>query len=217
MAYYIWLEAGGTYRVPVNPEKIKRTSDLKTNEYKVLSGDRVTVPEGAALKTVSFMAEFPKYETHYTNPGFYDADFWVRLLHKWQKDCTPVRLIASNGEGDDINMLTLLTKMSDEEEAGSEGDKTLDLTFTEYRAPGVRYVETQTVRGVQKAPTLAQEPTQAVAVDETTTYTVKSGDTLCKLSKLFYGDASKYMKIATENGIKNPNLIYPGQTLRIPK
>lgn len=217
--YCIWLEAGGTYRVPVNPEKIKRTSDLKTTEYKVLSGGRVVLPDGASLKTVSFVAEFPKNETHYTNPGFYDSDFWVRLLHGWQQSCTPVRLIASNGEGDDINMVTLLTKMSDEEEAGSEGDRTIDLTFTEYRAPGVRFVETSSVRTAQeqKAAEIAQEPTQAVSVDETTTYTVKSGDTLCRLAKLFYGDSSKYMKIATENGIKNPNLIYPGQTLRIPK
>jgi nucleoid-associated protein YgaU len=47
-------------------------------------------------------------------------------------------------------------------------------------------------------------------------YTVKSGDNLSKISKLFYGDANQYQKIAKANGITNPDLIKVGQTLQIP-
>ena len=43
------------------------------------------------------------------------------------------------------------------------------------------------------------------------TYTVKAGDNLSKISKLFYGDANQYQKIAEANGLDNP-----GQNSRRP-
>lgn len=53
---------------------------------------------------------------------------------------------------------------------------------------------------------------------QTNFYTVKSGDTLSKIAKEFYGDASKYPAIFNANRpmLSNPDKIYPGQTLRIP-
>ena len=48
---------------------------------------------------------------------------------------------------------------------------------------------------------------------------VKAGDTLSAIAKVEYGDGSKYMKIFEANKpmLKDPNKIYPGQTLRIPE
>lgn len=50
-------------------------------------------------------------------------------------------------------------------------------------------------------------------------YTVKSGDTLSKIAKQFYGDANQYPKIfeANQPMLKNPNAIFIGQVLRIPQ
>lgn len=50
------------------------------------------------------------------------------------------------------------------------------------------------------------------------TYTVKSGDTLSKISKEMYGDANKYTQIFEANKpmLKDPDKIYPGQVLRVP-
>jgi nucleoid-associated protein YgaU len=49
-------------------------------------------------------------------------------------------------------------------------------------------------------------------------YTVVSGDTLSKIAKQYYGDANKYPAIFEANRpmLKSPDLIYPGQMLRIP-
>ena len=49
-------------------------------------------------------------------------------------------------------------------------------------------------------------------------YTVKSGDTLSKISKESYGDANQYNKIFEANRpmLKSADKIYPGQVLRIP-
>ena len=43
-------------------------------------------------------------------------------------------------------------------------------------------------------------------------------DTLSRIAKQFYGDANKWRKIFQANGdvIKNPDLIHPGQVLKIP-
>jgi nucleoid-associated protein YgaU len=51
-----------------------------------------------------------------------------------------------------------------------------------------------------------------------TMYTVAGGDSLSKIAKQFYGDANKYMKIfeANKDQLQNPDLIKPGQILRIP-
>lgn len=47
-------------------------------------------------------------------------------------------------------------------------------------------------------------------------YTIKSGDNLSKVSKLFYGDPNKYGKIAEANGISNPDKIQAGQEIKVP-
>lgn len=49
-------------------------------------------------------------------------------------------------------------------------------------------------------------------------HTVKSGDTLGKIAKHYYGDAMKYKDIfsANTNILSNPDVIYPDQELVIP-
>ena len=52
------------------------------------------------------------------------------------------------------------------------------------------------------------------------TYTVKPGDNLSKLAKQFYGTGADWKKIYEANKDViggNPNLIYPGQTFKIPE
>jgi nucleoid-associated protein YgaU len=50
-------------------------------------------------------------------------------------------------------------------------------------------------------------------------HVVKSGESLSKIAKHYYGDAMKYKEIfaANQNILKNPDLIHPDQELVIPK
>jgi nucleoid-associated protein YgaU len=50
-------------------------------------------------------------------------------------------------------------------------------------------------------------------------YEIQSGDTLSKIAAQFYGDANAYPKIfeANREVIKDPDLIFVGQKIRIPK
>lgn len=50
-------------------------------------------------------------------------------------------------------------------------------------------------------------------------YTVKTGDSLSKIARHFYGDGNKWHAIheANKDTVKNPDLIHPGQVLKIPQ
>ena len=56
---------------------------------------------------------------------------------------------------------------------------------------------------------LAKKPSQPSAA---TYYTVKRGDTLSGIAKKY---GTTYQNLAKLNGIKNPNLIYAGQKIRV--
>lgn len=49
-------------------------------------------------------------------------------------------------------------------------------------------------------------------------YTVVKGDSLSKIAKRLYGDANRWKEIyeANKDKIKDPDLIYPGQVLKVP-
>jgi nucleoid-associated protein YgaU len=60
-----------------------------------------------------------------------------------------------------------------------------------------------------------------IIVDDTSVYhrhEVRSGESLSKIAKHYYGDAMKYPKIfeANRNILDNPDMIHPGQMLVIP-
>jgi nucleoid-associated protein YgaU len=88
------------------------------------------------------------------------------------------------------------------------------------------------VRGVEKVVSEIQvtEPTDSAPkalspAEETATapevdyYTIVPGDTLSALAKRFYGDASQYARLfeANREVIKDPDKIFIGQKIRIPK
>lgn len=57
------------------------------------------------------------------------------------------------------------------------------------------------------------------STEDSQLYTVKSGDTLSKIAEHFYNDANQYQVIFEANKpmLLDPDKIYPGQTLIIPK
>ena len=221
MSYVVYFKYGSKkYKLPVNPEEIKRNRELNIENYQVLGTGQVSVPSYCSLEEFSFEAEFPSQEYHYLNSGARaDADYYEKMFRKAQKNMKPVRFIASNDITDDISVMVLVKSVEAVEKAGEEGDKYLSIKLQEYKAPGKRYVAVQTV-----AATVKQEDTKATATAETNpavtenkTHTVQSGDTLLGIAKKYYGNGSLYTKIAAANpGIKNPNLIYQGQVLSIP-
>lgn len=73
------------------------------------------------------------------------------------------------------------------------------------------------VKGVTKV--VSEGVTAPPLSEDVQYYEIKSGDTLSKLAKEYYGDSNKYPKIfeANREVIKDPDKIYVGQKIRIPK
>lgn len=62
------------------------------------------------------------------------------------------------------------------------------------------------------APKPAQRPTRPHG-----TYTVKAGDTLWGIARQHLGAGERYGELARASGIKDPNMIRPGQQIVIPQ
>jgi nucleoid-associated protein YgaU len=72
------------------------------------------------------------------------------------------------------------------------------------------------VKGVSEVKTAGlSAPPQQAKVEY---YIIQKGDTLSAIAKNYYGKANDYPRIfeANREVIKNPDLIYPGQKIRIP-
>lgn len=69
--------------------------------------------------------------------------------------------------------------------------------------------------GSSTHPDTTRQPTSGTPAN---TYMVKSGDTLSAIAKREYGDAGEWRRIyeANRDKIDNPDLIHPGQELKIP-
>jgi nucleoid-associated protein YgaU len=119
------------------------------------------------------------------------------------------------------------TKIKSEIEKDNPGIKDLGVTFKD---GAVSLKGNGPVEALQKAILMAGnimgvgevklEAAHAASVDDGTQYyVIRSGDNLSAIAKQFYGDPNKYPKIfeANREVIKDPNLIFPGQKIRIPK
>ncbi len=126
------------------------------------------------------------------------------------------------GAGDDP-----ATKIKQEIEAANPGIKNLNVEFKDGQVS--LSGEAASAEAMEKAVLIAgnvqgvagvsadqmQAPPQTGKVEY---YVIQSGDTLSAIAKKFLGNASAYPKIfeANREVIKDPNLIYPGQKIRIP-
>jgi nucleoid-associated protein YgaU len=71
----------------------------------------------------------------------------------------------------------------------------------------------EVIKGIDAS---VSDATIDINVQSGLTYSVKSGDTLSKIAKRFYGDANHYKAIAEASGISNPDHIEVGQEVTLP-
>lgn len=106
----------------------------------------------------------------------------------------PVESVEKLVLAEDIGSLKLVLRPLDKEEnINTEGATWEKLTFNETIKKNEKINDKQYVN-----------------------YTVKSGDTLRKISKAFYGDPDKYFVILENNDIHDKNIIRKGMVLKIP-
>lgn len=232
-----------TYRLPVNPEQIETATVQAIEKYEILKLGQIGIPTHMELAEYSFEAEFPTAKAnsstagaligaavalgfngqdylgipHYveTSGDFRSADYYLNLFKTWRDKLIPVRFIANNGIGDEINSLVLIEEMNVVEKAGEEGDKYVSFQLLEYREFGVKVEVVKKSDGKAKKKTAKKETSSPKS---TGSHVVQSGESLWAIAKKYYGDGSKCNIIynANKDKIKNPSVLQIGWKLKIP-
>ncbi|MCL2083510.1 MAG: LysM peptidoglycan-binding domain-containing protein [Oscillospiraceae bacterium] len=143
-----------------------------------------------------------------------DAKSFLVQLEKLKKNKKPFQFIISRksprgNKLSNTNIKVSLEEYSVTEDAGNGFDLTVSMRLKEYRAYGTK------VRKIKKN-SLPKGGTRENPAHTPKTYKVVKGDCLWNIAKKFLNDATRYPEIAKLNSIKNPNLIYPGQVLKLP-
>lgn len=213
--YQMWITFNGEkekIRLPVLPEKVKISMGTNDQSVDVAGLGEILIAQSRKATEFSFSsffpaAAFPGIAVQYVTKPSALRD----KLIEWKNSDKPVHLIIT---GLDIDVYCRITKFVPTEEGGDVGTVHYDISFKEYREPKVRQVK---VEISTKTATVQQNTARTDNTTPTQTYTVKKGDCLWNIAKKFLGNGAKYMTIFNLNKgiLKNPNLIYPGQVLRL--
>ena len=192
--------------LPVTPEsfQVEKGTRMETVNIHEL-GDVVLAGYGT-LCTLKIDCMFPAQKYPFvTGPYNPNPYVFADAIARWSEMRLKVRFIVSDTT---INIPVLVESIQYGEQDGTN-DLYASISLREYRELSAVQVQATQAKENNARPseTLPQNPQ---------TYMIQSGDTLSAICRKFYGDASLYASLASYNGIKNPNLIYAGNTLKLP-
>lgn len=218
MAIEFWLSYNNgaeKLRLPVNPESLSVSSPFSHTDVQVAKLGEVSVFGERGLKEFSFSTFFPEYynETYCEYSKFPKPSACVATLEKWRDKRKPIRFIVT---GTKVNIPVTIRDFSYEiERSGHGADIPFSLSLKEYRFLDVRKEVTKK-KDKQRPPVVNPDKPN----NGGSSYVVKKNDTLSKIAKSVYNDASKWRKIYDANKKligSNPNIIKVGAKLVIPK
>ncbi len=216
MEFWLQKEGESKFQLPVNPSQYTITVANKNTIVNIIQLGDINIIGKTGLREVSLSSFFPAIVYNFSNNKTEkDPKDYVNRIEKWRKSGEPIRIIITS---------TLNMECTIESFSYGEHDATRDIYYTlhlkEYRKPKATAIKRETSSADDDSGTAntSNRATQSENTNSGTTYTVKSGDSLWKIAKQFYGNGAKYTKIfeANKDKISDPNLIYPSQVLTIP-
>jgi len=198
-------EGGIELTLPVTPPSFEWTYGINIEVVNIHTLGDVSLAGYESLGSVKLEVLFPANAYPFNNPSAGTSPYnYVEQFEKWSGAGTVLRYIVS---GTGLNEAVLAESIQYGERDGT-GDVYATLSLRGYRPLTAEKVETSGAGNAAR--------TDEAATAATQTYLIVSGDTLSAICRRFYGDAALYPALASYNGIKNPNLIYAGDTLTIP-
>ena len=202
-------QAGTEMCLPVTPKDFTVEHGMTVETIGIHALGDVVVPTYHAVSAIKLDCIFPAQDYPFVVDKTYPSQpyKYVERFISWANGKNELRLIVSNTE---VNLPVFVEYIQYGERDGTN-DIYATISLREYRKTGaVKYESSNSLatRAVEGTGTVKKE----------TNYVIKSGDTLSAICRKYYGDSSKamYTKLANYNGIKNPNLIYTGNVLKIP-
>ncbi|NBI09231.1 LysM peptidoglycan-binding domain-containing protein [Colidextribacter sp. OB.20] len=222
MAYKMYI-AGAL--MPITPSKVKVKINNQNKTLTLISGEEINILKEAKLTDVSFDVVLPQVPYPFTNGGAQSADYYLSLFERLKQSKTPFQWILNRSRPDGValfysNLTVGLEDYQITDDAKEGFDLTVSVKLKQYRAFGTKTVQiTPSSAPSQPATATVQEPPrETTSAPKAANYTVKSGDCLWNIAKKQLGDGSRWKEIyeLNKDKIKNPNLIYSGQSLTMP-
>lgn len=188
--------------LPVTPSEFIVSTSNNIQKVSIHQLGDVNLWGQPGLVDITVSSFFPSSARSYAFYGGYPYSY-IEQIQNWIKNKEQVRYIISNTP---VNIPTLPKSIEYGEQDGT-GDVYFTLRLSEYRE----------LKTVEVSSTGAGRPAENEPVTNEQSYVVKSGDTLWAIAQKYYGDGSLAWNLAEVNGIKNANLIYPGDNLTIPE
>ena len=224
MSYQLYLDR---MLMPVTPGKMLFRYRGKNQRLALLDGGELTqmrAGEGAEVSlTLSLPRRhypFARYEWRFVEP-----EVFLRRFLSLKRERRPFRFICSRMTPagrllTDTNLRVSLEDFTVTECAEEGGDLSVQLLLREFQ----NYSAVKVAVEANQRVAIAGPSMSAGADRETdnrpqyTTHTVVRGDTLWGIARQFLGNGNRWPEIFERNRdqIQNPNLIFPGQVLRLP-
>ena len=219
MSYRVFLDG---MLMPVTPHRILIRHRGRNQRTALLDGGELTHlrrGDGAEIRLSLCLPRrvypFARYER-----GFVEPEVFLARLLSLRRDRRPFRFIcariAPSGRlRSDTNLRVSLDDLEVVESAEEGDDVTISVTLREYQELATRKVTVDGQRVVIEGPGRETDNSPENAGG---THTVARGDNLWNIARVHLGDGRRYREIFEKNRdqIQNPNLIFPGQVLRLP-
>jgi len=219
MSYRVFLDG---LLMPVTPSRILVRHRGRNQRTALLDGGELThlrQGEGAELSLTLCLPRrvypFARYER-----GFVAPEVFLDRLRTLRQDRRPFRFICARFTPSgrllsDTNLRVSLDELDIVESAEEGDDVTISVTLREYQEFTTRSVLVDGERVIVEGPGRETDNSPGSAGG---THTVVRGDTLWGIARKHLGDGRRYREIFEQNRdqIQNPNLIFPGQELRLP-
>lgn len=200
--------------LPINPENIEISKDNNNSTLDIVSLGEIVVQGSPNLAKFSISSVFWQNLIGENENNFTTTKQYVNWFKSWQNSKEPaIWTIESLG----YRFNTLVESFSYDVRAGEEDDVYFELALIEYKPFGAKKIVIKENKTEKEAPQ-REETKEKPSKD----YTVKKGDSLwgiCKSHGKSGNDWNELYEIPENKKIigNNPNLIYPGQVLKIPE
>lgn len=213
-------------QLPVTPSKMTTSINNQNKTINLINDGEVNILKVAGLTDISFTATIPqvKYPFAVYKDGFKDAAFYLDKIEKLKIDQKPFQFIVSRVSPGgkllfDTNMTVSLEEYEIVEDAENGLDLEIPIKLKQFRLYGTKKVVIQQSTASASSTTVAKtakvENTRPTTKTAPVTHTVVRGDTLWAICKKYLGNGALFREIAKLNKIPNPDLIFPGQTIKL--
>lgn len=205
----------GDLELPVAPERFDASAESGREIAELESLGEVSLHRPMRLRSFRFGGILPGEDYSFVTAGLRATpDTYVNSIEQMADQKDPVRLVISGG-AKPFSLLVTVESFQWSLQAGEDNDIYYELELQEYRDFG-KAAAVNTGSFAAAAASSATGNPSSKNPSAPTVYTVRKGDTLWAIAKKYLGDGSRYPELAALNSIPNPNLIFPGQQVKIP-